>query len=102
MTELTNCDRHGDLGQETKYAETQALRTLIAALNLDQVAQQKIEQEVAACPQCSYHWMRSVVGLTTGLAETVFGGTLGALAWAQEQLDSMLNAPDIMDNPPEG
>lgn len=101
MTKPNRCDRHGDLGRETKYAESQALRTVIAALNLDTEKQQEIEREVAACQVCTYNWMRSIVGLTTGLAEVIFGGKQGAIAWAEEQLHTTSNAPDLFQPPRE-
>ncbi|MDG4667998.1 hypothetical protein [Mycobacterium sp. 236(2023)] len=95
MTEPNRCGRHADLDRETKYAETQALRTIIAALILDMDKQQEIERELAGCEGCCYNWMRSITGLAIGLLEARFGGKQGAIAWAEGQLDAISNAPDL-------
>lgn len=100
MTQPAECDRHTDIERESKYAAAQTWRTVIAALNLDEEAQLEVEREVATCPACSYRWMRNILGLAAGLLEGNRGGTQQALAYAQEQLDLVLNSPDIL-NPPD-
>lgn len=92
---------HTDFDREGRYVAEQLMRYILAALDLDEENQQKIERELVGCDQCIYAWLRDLVGFAAGLLEANRGGNEQARAFAQEQLDLILNTPDILTPPDE-